>query len=194
MPDRPLDRVTDSRRMKALSHPVRVALLHELGLRSELTATEAAEVLGTTPTTCSFHLRQLESYGFVERAGDAGRRAQPWRLKSQSLHLDIDDGSDLEGRVASAVGEAFMSRQLEAFTGWLTDRSEWPREWRDASDQSQYVMWVTAQELQELVNDLRVLLSRYRDRLDDPSRRPEGARPVQALSYVNPLGPPPPHE
>lgn len=54
-----------------MAHPVRVALLEALSLQGPMTATEAGERIGESPTTCSFHLRQLAKYGFVEEAGGA---------------------------------------------------------------------------------------------------------------------------
>jgi DNA-binding transcriptional ArsR family regulator len=42
--------------LRALSHPVRLALLEALAT-GPLTATEAGELIDETPTTCSFHLR-----------------------------------------------------------------------------------------------------------------------------------------
>ena len=65
-------RSNDARTLRALAHPVRVALIETLSVEGPLTATEAGERIGESPTTCSFHLRQLAKYGFVEEAG-AGR-------------------------------------------------------------------------------------------------------------------------
>lgn len=52
-----------------LRGPVRLALLEVLTFRGPLTATEAGQLIEESPTTCSFHLRQLAKYGFVEEAG-----------------------------------------------------------------------------------------------------------------------------
>lgn len=76
--------LTDPQSLRALGHPVRLALLEAL-LAGPLTATQAGEIIGESPTTCSFHLRQLARYGFVEEAGGgAGRTrsvaADPHRL------------------------------------------------------------------------------------------------------------------
>ena len=72
-------RLTDPRAMRAVAHPVRIALLEVLGTEGPLTATQAGEHIGESPTTCSFHLRQLAKYGFIEEvegvAGGAGRGA-----------------------------------------------------------------------------------------------------------------------
>jgi DNA-binding transcriptional ArsR family regulator len=75
-------RLTDAQTLRALAHPVRIALYEELAYGGAMTATELGERIGETPTTCSFHLRQLAKYGFVEEAGGGKGRARPWRLTS----------------------------------------------------------------------------------------------------------------
>ena len=69
--------LTDSQTLRALTHPVRIALIEALLLGGAMTATEVGERISESPTTCSFHLRQLAKYGFVEEAG--GVRAGPGR-------------------------------------------------------------------------------------------------------------------
>jgi len=68
-PAQDLREVSDARSFRALGHPVWLVLLETLVIDGPLTATEAAERIGESPTTCSFHLRQLARYGFVEEAG-----------------------------------------------------------------------------------------------------------------------------
>ena len=61
--------VTDPRALRALAHPIRLALLEALADAGTLTATQAGEAIGEIPASASFHLRQLEKYGHVEEAG-----------------------------------------------------------------------------------------------------------------------------
>jgi predicted transcriptional regulator len=60
--------LTDPKAMRALAHPLRWALLEALTHAGTLTATQASEMLGESPTNCAFHLRTLAKYGFVEEA------------------------------------------------------------------------------------------------------------------------------
>ena len=71
--------LTDPRAMRAYAHPVRMALIGLLRTQGPLTATQAAEQLGESSGTCSFHLRQLAKYGFCEEAGGGRGREKPWR-------------------------------------------------------------------------------------------------------------------
>src|SRR4051794_41396768 len=81
----PVRRVTDASTLRALSHPVRIQLMEALGMHGTMTATQVGELIGESPTTCSFHLRQLARYGFVEEAGGGKGRARPWRGARESL-------------------------------------------------------------------------------------------------------------
>src|ERR1700750_1987712 len=101
MPFDPPREVTDPRAMRALAHPVRLALIEALAERP-LTATEAGERVGESPANASFHLRQLAKYGFVEEAeGGIGRRRQ-WKLRN--LGLRWSDVSDDREQTAAAQG------------------------------------------------------------------------------------------
>src|SRR5207244_3338301 len=74
---RTVTRLTDPRALRAYAHPVRMALMGLLRTEGPLTATRAAELLGESSGTCSFHLRQLARYGLVEEAGGGTGREKP---------------------------------------------------------------------------------------------------------------------
>src|ERR1051326_5509959 len=69
----------DPQAFRALAHPLRLTLIELLTREGSLTATEAAELTGESPASCSFHFRQLAKYGFVEDAGGGHGRERPWR-------------------------------------------------------------------------------------------------------------------
>ena len=95
-------KITDARTLRALAHPVRIALFEELALGGAMTATEIGERIGETATTCSFHLRQLAKYGFVEEAGGGTGRSRPWRLTpvGRSFSPTPESAPHLEGQPA----------------------------------------------------------------------------------------------
>ena len=49
---------------------------------------------------------------------------------------------------------------------------------------SQFLLHVTPDELRSLDGELTELLTRHRDRVADPARRPEGSRPVEMLVFA----------
>jgi DNA-binding transcriptional ArsR family regulator len=174
--------------MRALAHPVRIALLEELTLGGALTATEIGERIGESPTTCSFHLRQLAKYGFVEEAGGGKGRARPWRLISVGLSLPATHDDPETEIAAGALTRLVRERQLDRYRTWVETKGTYPRPWRDAADESEYLFYLTPGELKELNRELSVLLmARFQERLTDPAQRPAGSVPVGMLLVSFPL-------
>lgn len=188
-----LREVSDPRTLRALTHPVRIALIETLTLQGPLTATEAGEQIGESPTTCSFHLRQLAKYGMVEEAGRGKGRARPWRMTSIGMRLGAG-GGDVEAELAvGALTRLLRERQLARYRAWLETRSTYPRRWRKAAGDSEYVFYLTVEELEALNEELSaLLLPRFRERLTDPSTRPQGSVPVEMLVFSYPIASPPP--
>ena len=186
----PLDsvrRVTDAKTMRALAHPVRISLLELLMIDGPMTATMAGERIGESPTTCSFHLRQLSKYGFVEEAGGGAGRNRPWRVTSIGMTMGeegVDPQADL---AATALQRMFRERHLRRLQHWRETRAGYPKEWREVGREDQYAFWATAKELGELEAELARVLMRYVDRLADRSARPPGSRAVEVLQVIFPL-------
>ncbi|HKN98677.1 MAG TPA: helix-turn-helix domain-containing protein [Pseudonocardiaceae bacterium] len=186
-----LRQITDARTLRALAHPVRLALIEELSVGGPLTATEVGERIGETPTTCSFHLRQLAKYGLVEEAGGGRGRARPWRMSTVGLNIKAARGDTESEVAATTLARMFLDRSLQRYQTWRDTRRTYPEEWQDATTDSTYLFYVTADELGELKEELHgLLMDRYWDRLDDPSRRPPGAAPVEMLVISYPVSPP----
>jgi DNA-binding transcriptional ArsR family regulator len=187
-----LRQVTDARTMRALSHPVRIALIEALSLEGPLTATEVGELIGESSTTCSFHLRQLAKYGFVEEAGGGKGRARPWRMTS--IGQQISSHGDPEAEIAAgALVRLIRERQLDRYRTWLETKAAYPREWREAAGDSEYVFYLTAEELEQLNQELLDMLRpRALERLTDPSKRPPGSMPVEMLMFSYPIALPEP--
>jgi DNA-binding transcriptional ArsR family regulator len=183
-----LRRVSDVRTLRALTHAVRISLIEQLTVVGPMTATEVGERIGESPTTCSFHLRQLAKYGFVEEAGGGKGRARPWRMTSIGMHI-TSNHDDPEAALASgALSRLFRERLLERYRTWLETQGSYPREWQKAASDSEYIFYGTAEELKALNQELfAFLMARCRDRLEDPSLRPPGSVPVEMLLFSYPL-------
>jgi DNA-binding transcriptional ArsR family regulator len=182
--------LTDAKTMRALSHPVRIALIETLSLEGPMTATEVGERIGESPTTCSFHLRQLAKYGFVEEAGGGKGRARPWRMTSTGIA--IKGHGDPEAELAAEVlAGMWRERVIHRYQTWLDTKVAYPREWREAAGESEFVFYLTGEELKDLRDELRDLLGpRFQERLKDPSKRPPGSVPVEMVVLSYPLSPP----
>jgi DNA-binding transcriptional ArsR family regulator len=181
-------KITDARTMRALAHPVRIALLEELVLGGALTATELGERIGESPTTCSFHLRQLAKYGFVEEAGGGKGRARPWRLTSIGISFSNTSDDPAAELAANVLSRLVHERQLDRHRAWLDNKASYPRPWRDAANDSEYLFYLTPSELKEINQEIAdLLLPRFHGRLTDPAQRPAGSAPVEMLLFTFPL-------
>jgi DNA-binding transcriptional ArsR family regulator len=183
--------VTDADTMRALAHPVRIALLEALALEGELTATAAGDLIGESSTTCSFHLRQLAKYGFVEEAGGGKGRARPWKRSFRGFRFSSEHADDPAAEIAAGtLARLFRERQFQRLQTWMETSRSYPEEWRSASSMSEFVVWMTPQELEEFNETLFAQIERmHRDRAEHPSKRPEGALPVEYLLYSYPMRP-----
>jgi predicted ArsR family transcriptional regulator len=183
-----LRKIADVRTLRALVHPVRVALIETLSLHGPMTATEVGELIGESPTTCSFHLRQLAKYGFVEEAGGGKGRARPWRMTSIGFSIAAPDDQPETALAGNVVARMFRERQLDRFGTWLETRSSYPARWRAAAFDGEYLFYVTAEELHRLNEELHArLYERMHERLADPSKRPPGSLPVEVLLFSYPI-------
>ncbi len=186
-----LRQVNDARTLKALAHPVRVALVEILSIEGPLTATAAGELIGESPTTCSFHLRQLAKYGFVEEAGGGKGRSRPWRVPDHGLNISSDQDDPEAAVAAGVVARLWRENQLRRLERWRDTRSSYPSEWRSAATHSESVMWVTADELEAFNEELlEIMMTRFHERRTDPSKRPADSLPVETLLFNYPVSPP----
>jgi DNA-binding transcriptional ArsR family regulator len=179
--------VNDPKTLRALTHPVRLALLEALALEGPLTATAAGELIGESPTTCSFHFRQLAKYGFVEEADSGPGRLRPWKLVNVGMRFS-DVTEDPEMSVAAKSLERMVfDRAMSRLSDYISTKSNYPKAWQEASESVESLLWVTPAELEEVTKDVLGILNRFIDRNADPSLRTEDSLPVEALMFTYPI-------
>jgi DNA-binding transcriptional ArsR family regulator len=170
--------ISDPRRIRALAHPLRIELMDVLGdVPDGLTATECAARTGESVASCSFHLRTLARYGYVE-PGERRGREKPWRLVSRGHDfrpaLGTSAGVAALGEMLSYQADYQFSRLRESIHALAADEQAW----QDASALTSGGFWATADELAEIQDELLSIMNRFAGRSTEPSRRPEGARPI----------------
>ncbi len=174
--------------MRAMAHPVRLALLEALGRREPLTATEAAEVVGESPSACSFHLRMLAKYGLVEDAGGGRGRRRPWRRKNPSgFAFPAVDDDPQTSLAAGALSDLVWGRLLDRVRAVLASRPRLSAEWQAITSAAETVAYVTQEEAEQFRAEMWALIGRYQNRLEDPSLRPPGSQPLEILLFTYPL-------
>src|SRR5580700_8533584 len=104
MPGNPVE-LTDPQMMRALAHQARIAIWTYLGLHGPATATECAEIAGLSPSACSYHLRTLARYGFVEEdlASAADGRERPWRARNLYFTMEVAPDQPAATKVANRL-------------------------------------------------------------------------------------------
>jgi DNA-binding Lrp family transcriptional regulator len=178
--------LTDPKVMRALTHPVRLALLEVLATEGPLTATEAGELIGESPTTCSFHFRQLEKYGFIEEAGTGPGRQRHWKFAHGGMRFS-DTGDDPEANIAAkSLSRLVTDRAIARMQAYEDTKTNYAKDWQQAAEATESVLYVTPGELEELNSDIRARLEKHRERLTNADARPVGSQLVEVLVFTYP--------
>ncbi|MFD4874595.1 ArsR/SmtB family transcription factor [Streptomyces sp. NPDC058420] len=179
--------ISDPKAMRALAHPVRLAILERLQRHGPATASRLSPHVGATPSVTSWHLRHLAGFGLVRDAeGGTDRRERRWAAVARGFRFEMPD--DEEGRSAARVltGEMF-ARNAELPLRWLMDTAPGLEpEWNRTARANNTRIVVTADELAALQDALEELIAPYVVR--EPDRRPADARGVRLLMYALPEG------
>ena len=178
--------LTDARAMRALAHPVRLSIIDLLGYHQSLTATQASELLGESPTNCAFHLRTLAKYGFLREAATASRRERPWTLVSRAVRINSRQADPQAALAARALVRTMLERWLDRARQVFGSPSRVPG-WHEASGWSQKHVFMTPAEAVAAREEIYKLLDRYDDRQDNPALRPPGAHPVEWTTFTAPI-------
>lgn len=147
--------VDDLETLKAVSHPLRLRLLARLRTDGPATASELGRALGESSGSTSYHLRQLERFGFVgdDDVQPSGRERR-WRALQDSTTIpsaldELDGGREYL--------DAVRRRQEELLREGLAAWTE-PRRGIGHSD---YNLRLDPDDLEELLRDLHDVVTRY---------------------------------
>jgi DNA-binding transcriptional ArsR family regulator len=144
--------------MRALAHPTRLALLDHLHTVSQATATECAEFVSDSPSSCSYHLRALAKWGFVEEGERGPGRERPWRAGAARIEFPSD------GLEATVLRDELVGRQQQRVRDALRREHELPTRFRRATQTSSSTLELTPSELEELGARFEELLDAFRGR------------------------------
>lgn len=175
--------LTDPQELRAVAHPVRLRLLDELAFGGPATATELSQRIGQSPANCSWHLRQLAKYRFVEETGGGDGRQRPWQIviqRKQMARGKVDEGV----RIATVASQQRLAAtEFEALQTWLAAAHEEPVRWRDSLTFTQNVGWCTAEELARVQREASAVFDQFVHRVNNPQLRPAGSRPVRFMAW-----------
>ena len=175
-------RITDPKAMRALAHPARIAIAQHLALDGPATATECARITGLSASACSYHLRALARWGFIEedKASAADGRHRPWRARAVRVSLPEGAGQPAAARTATRLLTENVHARFTELRAQYADRAaRYPPGWQAAAHLDEVALHVTPGELAAIRSALLETLSEYRR--SDPGHRPPDARRVAVL-------------
>ena len=185
--------LTDPKTIRALAHPTRLALLELIVREGTLTATQASALVGESTASTSYHLRLLAKYGFIEPADGGRGRERPWRRAAAGQRWSDVSPDPEVAAAATVLSSVLVEREMASVMRWVEGAYDLPPAWRDAALGSQSILYLTLAELREFTESYTAFLREHGfvDRTENPSQRPEDARPVKVLSLAFPLPPTP---
>ena len=172
----------DSVAIRSLAHPLRSRLFTALRERGSATATDLAGVLDTNSGATSYHLRRLAAAGLVVDTGDGDGKRRVWapaELETDDGQDDPDDTQD----VAAAMGwleRDWLRHFFEKFGRWLDVRGSWPQRWQRSTGMNDYLVVVSAEQLDSLHAEVEAVLERYRR---SGAGNPQAKRVAAYVSY-----------
>jgi DNA-binding transcriptional ArsR family regulator len=155
----------DPRILRAIAHPARSRILHELEAAGPLRAADISRLLDIPANQASFHLRQLGKYGLVEPAPEEAhdRRDRVWRLVDERrFRLDL---KQVKGSPGGAAAVKVWQRSAGAWAHQIVDEAyaldETPGSFRAITEQP---LRLTRDEASELADELDAVLDAWSKR------------------------------
>jgi DNA-binding transcriptional ArsR family regulator len=148
----------DPRAIRALAHPLRLDLMELLAADGPATAAACGRALGVPQANCSFHLRQLAKYGYVEEA-DPGddRRERRWRVTEARPSIRL--GPESDGIVKHRLELLVVERATRAILDYVDRGDQDPRS--ESAGITSAIVTLDPQEAAELKRKWRELLEPY---------------------------------
>jgi DNA-binding transcriptional ArsR family regulator len=178
----PLRQLQRADQLRALAHPRRMQIFDLLMADGPLTASQCAAALGDSAASCSYHLRQLARFGFVEEAQGGHGRNRPWRWVPIGNRIQAG-GTPAEQAAAEALAAVLDARSLERIRHYRERQSADP--WRTSAASSDWAVRITEDELVQLGSAITALIAPLQARTF-AGEVPNGARLVDVLTYLMP--------
>jgi DNA-binding transcriptional ArsR family regulator len=170
---------TDPRAMRALTHPLRLDLMELLSAEGPATAAACGRALGVPQANCSFHLRQLAKYGYVQEAAPgADRRERRWQVTVRRIRF----GPESDRIVRRELEHLVVEREAQAILDYADHRGDQEPEGSRAGVFAGMAA-VTVEEAAELKRKWRELIEPYLVEAQSAGTGSDGAgrQPQRAL-------------
>jgi DNA-binding transcriptional ArsR family regulator len=188
-PDDEPVRLTDARAIRALAHPARLAVIDALRNQGRtLTATEAAEVAGLSPSAMSYHLRALAKWGIVREAeSDDASDGRERRWQRAGAGFQFDPPAHGAEAATAFIASHYLDETRAQLSHYLTNQARENDFWRENAVMSYREAWLTEEQALEVGKLAGELLEAKASRDDN---RPPGARRVRMTFLMFPIDAP----
>ncbi len=183
--------ITDPQALRALAHPVRLAILERLQRHGPATATQLSGHVGATPSVASWHLRHLAGFGLVtdapaEDTGPLGqdRRQRWWRATATGFRFELGDDEESVAAARQLSRQLFL-RYHDLPLRWLdADEPRLDDDWRRVGGLANTRFLATADEVLEIEERIEEILAPYVARKMLPTGPDQ--RGVRMMRYLLP--------
>ena len=170
--------VLDVTRLKALAHPIRIALLESLSRYGAQTACGVADRLGESSGSTSYHLRQLAKHGFVrEVEGRGTARERWWERVPEPIQTTSEMAKSPATRDATRIlAKTVTDGRSQTLNDFINHSESVADDWAETSIIMGLTLHLTLEEAKEVSRQasehLEKLLSPYRGRSGGDNTRP----------------------
>lgn len=157
-------RVEDLETLKAIAHPLRMKLLGALRQFGPATASELGRRFGESSGSTSYHLRQLERFGFVGDDPQPSRRERYWKALHVMTNIQSQKFQDTElgqmlSKAASGYAVDYLIGNIDRFL-----EAEVAAPWQGTLGVNDYLLRLDPDTAKELMDGLDSLLESFRER------------------------------
>ena len=173
--------------VRVMCEPVRwrsYGLLHGIG---PLRAAQLAKRVSVSEASMLKHLEMLEQIGFVEADPESSSvpRHRYWRAIPGGLRL-TDAIESTQPELMRQWMQVFVQSLNLVMRQWAQEEETWPLDWRHASQNYDFWMHLTSDELNTFTGELLDVARKW-DVLSRHRSRVEGAKPVYAALNAFPV-------
>lgn len=161
-------RVTDSKVLAAMAHPLRRRLLNLLTVDGPSLASVLSERTGQAVGNISHHLRVLAAAGLIEEAPELARdrRERWWRRTSTAIRWSTGDftGDEATAAIAEAAKSIGIDQQFAQLRAWAEADEDEKARWPDGPFAVDSWLRLDDAELAEFSAELIELIRRWSNR------------------------------
>jgi len=163
-------------------------VLDALNRGGTLTATEAAEVAGLSPSAMSYHLRALAKWGIVREADvEQSNDGRERRWQRVGAGFQFDPPAHGAEAATAFIAAHYLDETRSQMSHFLTNQAAETEFWRENAVMTYREAWVTEEQAVEIGQLASELFQRNMSREDE---RPAGARRVRLTFLMFPIDSP----